>query len=201
MKTKLFTLVAALALTLTGCKNQNANVGPALLRLGVSTSAGYAMLDNPETVPAVRASTEIICSVAHGTNPSPAAIVEAVNAYGGNSQESLLILSAAIGAYNIIYNGLADTNATATSPYALAVCDGLRDALLFQGEPRWKRNLPAIKNGQWPQLDYTKAKASATKGAPAFRTRPPVPARPSVNLEQMRRDEDERKRLRQKIAQ
>lgn len=124
-------LLAAI-ITLTGCKtNDNANVGPALLRLGVSTAAGYSLLKHPEAVAGVSVGASIICAAANGTNISPAQVVAALNAYGELTPEAVFVLNAAIGAYTLAFNGLSDTNNATANPYLVATCGGLQDALLI----------------------------------------------------------------------
>ena len=162
MKSKLIALsLLAAAITLTGCKTNNqSNVGPGLLRLGVSTAAGYSLMKNPEAAPGVRAGAAIVCSVANGTNLSPAAIVAALN-NGPMDDESVFILNAGIGAYTLIFNGLSDTNNVATiRPYTLAVCDGLNDALLYVpegvagGAARLNRIADKAPTPGWPQVKF-----------------------------------------------
>lgn len=162
MRTKLFCLLTLPCLMLLGgCKNTggNANVGPALLRLGVSTAAGYAILQNPEAAPGVRAGAGIVCAYAHATNVSPAEIVAAINAYGELKPEAVFILNAAISAYSLTFNGLANTNAATASPYAWALCDGLNDALLLGGGANaasFSRspNLLPVPDAAWPQVKF-----------------------------------------------
>lgn len=155
MKTKLLLILtlAASLLTFTGCKNTNPNIGPAMLRLGVSTTAGYSLMNNPKALPGVKAGASVICSVVNGTNVSPAAIVSALDAYGANNPETVFILNTAVSAYTLIYNSLPDTNVIVAQPYALAVCDGLNDALLFVSPPSAVLSSPRFQS-QWPQMKF-----------------------------------------------
>lgn len=155
MKRILPVVVASLTLALCGCKTSNqTTVGPALLRLGVSTSAGYAILKYPTAVPGVKVGAEVICAAAHGTNVSPAQIVADLDAYGGRTPEATFILNSAISAYSLVYNSLSPTNSA--NPYTLAVCQGLEDALLLAPKPGMaksaSRNAPP--NVKWPQVEY-----------------------------------------------
>lgn len=151
-------LLIALAAALiagSGCKSANPTVGPALLRLGVSTGAGYALQKYPVAVPGVRAGADIVCALANGTNPDPAQMVAALDAYGQKSPEAVLILNAALAAYEIVYEGLNNTNQTAAQPYAMALCGGLTDALALYGGGAV--NVPA-----------TRALSPFTHGSPKF---------------------------------
>ena len=143
-KLLLIPIVALLALT--GCKTSNPNVGPALLRLGVSSGAGYSLMRYPAAVPAVRASADIVCAVAAGTNVSPANIVAALDAYNFNTAESIFIINAALGAYELCFNGLSDTGDA--KPYAEALCGGLQDALLLVPSKSFR------SNEKWPQAKF-----------------------------------------------
>lgn len=147
-------LLPFLLLGSTGCRNPNANVGPALLRLGVSTSAGYSILKHPEAVPGVRAGASVVCAAAHGTNVSPAAIVAALDAYGEKTPETVFILNAAVSAYEIVYAGLSDTNSASASPYAIAVCDGLNDALLLAPSSVRRNAILRANVPRWPQVKF-----------------------------------------------
>lgn len=139
--------ILALALFVSGCAStNNSNVGPGLLRLGVSSAASYSIQRYPEAVPGVTAGKDIICSVAMGTDLSPVNIVAALYAYDQKTPESVFILNAAIGAYTLVYNGLSDTNAA--KPYVTAVCDGLNDALVGSRDGR------VLGSTQWPQLHF-----------------------------------------------
>jgi hypothetical protein len=147
---KLILSIAAVALLVTaGCKTANPNAGPALLRLGVSTTAGYSIMRYPQAVPGVRAGADVICAAAAGTNVSPVQIVAALDAYGVKSPEAVFILNAALGAYNIAYNGLSSTNAA--QPYAQAVCDGLHDALMLSPTVALRNS---VRLQQWPQVRF-----------------------------------------------
>ena len=141
-------------LFVVGCAN-NKN-GPLLLKTGVSFGTQYALLRNPAAKPPVEASAAIICATVHGTNVSPAAIVAAVNQYGQQTPESLLIINAAINLYSLTYNGLKETNTAAASPYAHALCDGLVEALAFSTFPapqsNFRNNVPSRVDSHWPQV-------------------------------------------------
>lgn len=155
-------LVVALTSLLMGCAT-NSSVGPALLRLGVSSTAGYSLMKNPSALPGVQAGASVVCAAAHGTNVSPASIVAALDAYGQRTPEAVFILNSAIGAYNIVYNGLSSTNATSASPYALALCDGLNDALAMVSVPPVPGGVnapprivasPKAQSQYWPQIKF-----------------------------------------------
>lgn len=165
---KLLTPILFAAL-LTGCahtKPQNPSVGPAVLRLGVGTGAGYALMKYPQAEPGVRAGADIACAAASGTNFSPAEIVAALDAYHVNSPEAILILNAAMSLYSITVASVPQTNAAAAKPYAEALCGGLVDALTLYGNPMDSvplevtpssreaakpRRLPPVPNKQFPQ--------------------------------------------------
>lgn len=140
--------VSLLALTLCGCAGTNSNVGPGLLRLGVSTSSAYAMSRYPESVPGVKAGASVVCSVASGEDLSPDRLVDALNAYGVKQPEAIFILRAAVGAYTLAFNGLSDTNKAL--PYLQATCDGLNDALVMSPA---ERSL-TVKRNAFPQVRF-----------------------------------------------
>ena len=90
----------------------------------------------------------VVCAVAHGTNVSPAAIVTALDAYGPLTPESVLIVNSALSLYEIIYAGIAPTNA---SPYAVALCAGLEQGLAFTQT----KAIPSPKGAeQFPQWRF-----------------------------------------------
>lgn len=156
-KRKLLSLlaVAALAVGTVGCKNSGANIGPPLLRLGVASGASYSLLKYPEAKPAVKASADIICAQANGTNFAPASVVEAVNAYREQTPESVLIVNAAINLYTLVWNGYgagAVTNSPELKLYLTATCDGLNDALA--GLPMAGVVRGAPQNAVWPQVKF-----------------------------------------------
>lgn len=161
MKSKLIALsLLAAAITLTGCKTNQANIGPGLLRLGVSTRTGYALMKNPEAAPDVRVGAAIVCSFASGTNLNPAVLVEALNK-GPMSDEAVFIFNAGVGAYTLVFNGLPDTNNIALiQPYAQAACDGFNDALIgvpegiAGGAARLNRIADKTSAPGWPQVKF-----------------------------------------------
>lgn len=156
MKTKILSLFAlvALAVSLVGCKSP---IAPGLVRLGVSSGASYSLLKYPQAGPAVKASAEIICSQANGTNLAPSAIYAAVDAYTQKTPESVLIVNTALGFYTLIWNGYgadAVNNQPQLKLYLEATCGGLNDAtsgILFT-------NLVAAKaaNKDWPHVSFPK---------------------------------------------
>jgi len=129
--------VAAIAM-LSGCAtNPNATpIGPALLQLAVTTTAGVEIHNHPETIPALSAAKEIICATANGTNVSVAALVAALDARGNWNTDEWLILNGVIGVLNLAVNSQAPTtNAPNERPYLQATCVGLGDALAFARPP------------------------------------------------------------------
>jgi hypothetical protein len=149
--------LAALAVGLVGCgTTSNTNLGPPLVRLGVSSGASYSLLKYPQAVPAVRASAAIICSQAAGTNLAPAEVVAAVDAYAEKTPESVLIVNSALSLYTLVWNGYgaaAVTNTPALKLYLAATCDGLNDALATVPAPGVVRNAPP-QNPAWPQVKF-----------------------------------------------
>ena len=159
MKSKVLSLftLAALAVSLVGCNIPG--IAPGVLRLGVSSGAAYSLLKYPQAAPAVRASAEIICSEANGTNLAPAAIYAAVNAYGQQTPESTLIVNSALGLYTLVWNGYgaeAVNNSPNLKLYLSATCDGLHDALggvpITPASPMTLRSAPVNKN--WPHVNF-----------------------------------------------
>lgn len=149
--------LAALAVSLVGCGTTGGgpNVGPPLVRLGVSSGASYSLLKYTNALPAVKASAAIICSQAHGTNLAPAAVVEAVNAYQQQTPESVLIVNSALTLYTTIWNSygtVAVTNYPTLRLYLEATCDGLNDAIASVPSTGVVRN--AVPNKAWPQVKF-----------------------------------------------
>jgi len=150
--------MAALAVSLVGCKSTN-GIGPGVLRLGVASGASYSLLKYPQAAPAVRASADIICSEANGTNLAPAAIYAAVNAYGQQTAESTLIVNSALGMYTLIWNGYgvdAVNNSPTLKLYLSATCDGLTDALSGLPSPTAAPSVlrSAPVNKDWPHVKF-----------------------------------------------
>lgn len=146
-----FITLAALAVGVVGCGSTGTKIGPPMVRLGVSTGASYGLLKHPEALPAVKASADVICSQAAGTNLAPASVVEAVNAYTQQTPESTLIVNSALSLYTLVWNGYgaeAVANAPELQLYLQATCDGLNDALAQQPTSGVVRNAPP--NPAWP---------------------------------------------------
>ena len=159
MKKQILSLItlAALAVGVVGCKNPGAtNIGPPLVRLGVSSGATYSLMKYPQAAPAVKASAAIICAQAAGTNLAPAAVVEAVNAYSEQTPESTLIVNSALSLYTLVWNGYGES-AVSNSPtlklYLGATCDGLNDALATVPVPGAVRAAAPV-NKNWPQVKF-----------------------------------------------
>lgn len=156
MKSLSIIVVAAAGLCLAGCSTTGTNVGPPMVRLGVSTGASYSLLKYPEAVPAVRASADIICSQVGGTNLAPASVVAAVNAYSEQTPESVLIVNAAMSLYTMVWNSYGAGSVSNTPELKLylgAVCDGLNDALASQPVAGMVRNA-SPQNPAWPQVKF-----------------------------------------------
>lgn len=159
MKRKVLSLLtlAALAVGVVGCKSTGGSkIGPPMVRLGVSTGASYSLLKYPEAMPAVKASADIICSQAAGTDLAPASVVEAVNTYTQQTPESTLIVNSALSLYTLVWNGYG-AEAVKSSPelqlYLQATCDGLNDALLAQPVPGVVRSA-LLQNPAWPLVKF-----------------------------------------------
>lgn len=166
---KLLPILCVTIALLTGCKtNDNANVGPALLRLGVSTAAGYSLMKYPEAVAGVSVAASIICASAEGTNVSPAEVVAALNVYGEFTQQEWFIVNTAMNAYTLAFNGLSNTNNATANPYLVAACGGLHDAL---GIPTSSPTGVSAAGG-----------AVSFRRAPAVLTYQPVPGWPQVQF-------------------
>lgn len=154
MKRKVLSVLslAVLAAGLVGCGTTGSQIGPPMVRLGVSTGTSYALLKHPQALPAVRASADVICSQAAGTNLAPVNVVAAVNAYTEQTPESVLIVNSALGLYTLVWNGYG-ADAVKKTPelqkYLQATCDGLNDALASPPTPSGVvRNAPP--NPAWP---------------------------------------------------
>jgi len=143
--------LAVLAVGLVGCGTTGTQIGPPMVRLGVSTGASYGLLKHPQALPAVKASADIICSQAAGTNLAPANVVAAINTYTEQTPESVLIVNSALSLYTLVWNGYgaeAVKNTPALQTYLQATCDGLQDALASQPTSGVTRNAPP--NPAWP---------------------------------------------------
>jgi hypothetical protein len=149
-RTQILALVttAWLASLSLGCKTaSNPALGPATVRLGVSSTASYALLEYPQAGPAISASAAVICSQAQGTNLAPSAIVSAVNNYVRLTPESALIVNSAINFYTLIWQSYGETavkNSPRLRTYLQATCDGLNDALAYV------TNTNMVKSGTKP---------------------------------------------------
>ena len=147
---KLFILLGVTTSLLAGCAT-NSTVGPALVRLGVSTSAGYTLVKYPAARPGVAAGREIVCAVASGQDLSPVAVVAALDAAGvAWTPEAWFAINGAVGAYNLAWNGLGEPGTAKARPYLEAVCGGLTDAL---GAPAPVTRSAALEpTSRWPQV-------------------------------------------------
>lgn len=151
-------VLAVLAAGLTGCgtTSSDANLGPPMVRLSVSSGAVYSLLKYPEAVPAVRASAAIICSQAAGTNLAPAEVVAAIDAHAEKTPESVLIVNAALSVYTLVWNSYG-ASAVAHTPilrvYLEATCSGLIDALTVVPASDGLLSATA-QNPAWPQVKF-----------------------------------------------
>lgn len=157
MKKEILSLLAlvALSLSLVGCKSP---IAPGLVRLGVSSGASYSLLKYPQAAPAVKASADIICSQANGTNLEPASIYAAVNAYQNQTPESVLIVNTALSLYTLLWNGYgtdAVNNVPQLKLYLSATCDGLTDAVGTLASPTPPSLVRAsAPNQNWPHVNF-----------------------------------------------
>jgi hypothetical protein len=96
----------------------------------------------------------LVCAVAYSTNVSPAALVAALDSHGPWSPEAWFVLNGAVGAYNLAFNGLQNTNITVAAPYLKAVCNGLDGALMMPAPSPAARvtRQPVVVNPRWPQM-------------------------------------------------
>lgn len=150
--------MAALAVSLVGCKSP---IGPGVVRLGVSSGASYSLLKYPQAAPAVKASADIICAQAGGTNLAPASIYAAVDAYSQKTPESVLIVNSALSLYTLLWNGYgasAVNNLPQLKLYLEATCGGLTDAVgtipTPTAAPAMLRAAPVNKD--WPHISFPK---------------------------------------------
>jgi len=141
-------LLLLLPCLLAGCASTN---GPAFVRLGVGTSAGYAVLKYPQARSGVIAGQQIVCDVAKGEDLSPVAVVAALDAAGVDwTPEAWFAVEIGVGAYNIAWNALKDPTTPKARPYLQAVCDGFGDAL--GAPPPATRARSLSRSSTWPQM-------------------------------------------------
>lgn len=148
---RLLTSVAAVvaALTLVGCKNSS----PLTYTIATSTLVSYGLRNSPQTAGYLRDVQPIVCSVAMGTNLTPAQVVAAIHASGiDDSAEGKLIVNGILLLYISAFDNLGGkTNVASVAPYAHAIfCEGFELGLI--GAPAAKsRNAPPVKT-VWPLL-------------------------------------------------
>lgn len=125
--------ISITTIIVTGCANTKPSSGNAValavFQIGVSTAAAVTLHKHPEATSGVRLAADVICASAHGTNVSPAAIVNDLDHSWTHGDYDWLIVKEAVNAYNLIYFSLADTNAAA--PWLLATCAALNEATEF----------------------------------------------------------------------
>lgn len=154
---KLTISIAALllAFVLVGCKNSS----PLTYSLATSTLVSYGLRNSPETAGYLRDVQPVVCSVANGTNLTPAQVVAAIESSGiDDSAEGRLVVNGILLLYISAFDSLGTgTNNTANvSPYAQAIfCDGFAWGLAASPSEMRSRNAPPKK--VWPLLKTGKA--------------------------------------------
>lgn len=125
--------VIPLLAMLAGCASAP-SIGPALTEAAIQAGAAYEMQSNPQAAPYIQVAAPIICSLAGKGTIDPAQIVAALDAspeaQAVKSPVGTLVLNAALGLYQLVYNSYG-TNITSSvmGPYLTAMCDGLTAAL------------------------------------------------------------------------
>ena len=146
MNAKMALIIGIAAMAGGGCKT----APPNLLRSIVGSSVGYELIEHPDAAPAVSVAAQTVCTLAAGTNVSPATIVNALN--GRIPPKDVLLIKMGVNLYSAAYAQLPSTNAAASSALAAELCDGLNDSLLFV--PGWPATLTGVpqplKRGRQP---------------------------------------------------
>jgi len=120
-------------LAFSGCTSTNPNVRPmthAAFTAAVTLGEQFALEAKPEAVPYARAATAVVCSVANGTNVSPAAIVAALNAANVTNATAKMIINSSLAIYNVVIMAYpVSTNQSEIREYAKDLCNGLTAGL------------------------------------------------------------------------
>jgi hypothetical protein len=139
-KYSILSVIPLLAM-LAGCASVSTpSIGPALTEAAIQAGASYEMSSNPQAAPYIAIAAPIICSLAGQGTVDPAAIVAALDASPSaqavKSPIGTLVLNAALGLYQLVYNSYG-TNITSSvmGPYLTAMCDGLTAAALPNPTP------------------------------------------------------------------
>lgn len=97
-------LATALLSFTVGCRSPG--LTKTIVQTAVATGVGFGVLEEPNAIPYLRASAPVICSAAHGTNLSPAEVVEALESSPASklkTPEAVLIMNGVIGIYTGIW--------------------------------------------------------------------------------------------------
>ena len=123
---RIFLLIPLLALV--GCKTPSGPVGHAAFTAAVTLGEQFALESHPESEPYVRVGATAVCAAAHGTNVSPAAIVQALNLAGVTNAQAKLIINSSLALFNVVIT-YAGTNQTEARAYAQDLCNGMNAGL------------------------------------------------------------------------
>jgi hypothetical protein len=129
-------------LALCACKTPSP-ISHALFQQSVTLAEQYALIQHPEVTPDIRAASEVVCSVAHGTNANPAAIVAALSAAHLTNQNTILIVNGGLALLNTVVAAIGPkTNEIAL--YSQDLCLGMVNGLPVNGRMKKHSMGPAL---------------------------------------------------------
>ena len=118
---------------LAGCAS-NPAITHAAFTQAVTLGEQIGLETHPEATPYVRAAVPVVCSVANGTNVSPAEIVSALEKAGVTNVTAKIIINGSLALFNVAVSGLI-TNQTEVRLYAQDLCNGMQAGLPL-GNPK-----------------------------------------------------------------
>lgn len=120
-------LMGACLLLFTGCTS-NPAMSHAAFRASVTLGEQIGLSTHPEATPYVRAAVPVVCSVANGTNVTPAEIVKALEKANVTNSTAILIINGGISLLDVVVAGLG-TNQTEIRAYGQDLCVAMQAGL------------------------------------------------------------------------
>lgn len=121
-------------LLMTGCSTAQGPISHAAFTAAVTIGEQIALETHPEATPYLRIAVPVVCSVANGTNVSPAAIVAALEAANVTNRTTRLIINSSLTLFNVVITGA--TNQSEVRVYAQDLCNGMISGLPPTGRER-----------------------------------------------------------------
>jgi len=114
-------------LLLNGCAttSPNAPMSHAVFTAAVTLGEQIGLETHPEATPYVRAAAGVVCSVANGTNVTPAEIVKALEAANVTNSTARIIINGSLAILNVVVAGLG-TNDNEIRLYGKDLCQGMQ---------------------------------------------------------------------------